>query len=478
MRAKLRPIRLSAVMLVLLLGGSRLAADAERPNILLIHCHDLGQFVHCYGVKTVQTPNLDRLASQGVRFSQSFCTAPGCSPSRASLFTGRWPHCNGVMGLCHNSFAWDLNPGERHMAQLLREAGYATSAIGVIHETGSGYQRCGYERYLPQAFAQPAASAAVQWLHELAGKRDKPFFLCVGFVEPHRLSYPNPQWPGATPHDGSFPGPHLKPDDTLGVSVPGYLRDTEGTRQELAGLQGAVRHVDAQVGRILDALRADGLESDTLVIFTTDHGIAMPRAKCGLYEPGVQVALLLRLPSRKGWHGGIVHAEMISNVDYLPTILDLVGVPIPANVQGRSFAPLLDGKTYSLRQETFTEMTYHDYYDPRRAIRTATHKLIVNFSAAPAFMDPSQCWRPRSDTTVPTNHAMAYHPDIELYDLAKDPWEQKDVAANPAYASVRADLLKRLYRHLSETQDPILQGAVTSPQHRRAVQLLEGAENK
>ncbi|MGC8643525.1 MAG: sulfatase family protein [Isosphaeraceae bacterium] len=450
-------------------------AEPRRPNILMVHCHDLGQYLHCYGVKTVQTPNIDALAAEGVRFARSFCSNPGCSPSRSSIFTGRWPHSNGVMGLCHANFAWDLGPDERHMAQILRDAGYTTMAVGVIHETASGSKRCGYERYLPPARAVAAADAAIGLLHELRNKREKPFFLCVGFIEPHRLSYPNPTWPGATPNDSSFPGPHLKPDDSLGVQVPPYLRDTEGTRHELAGLQGAVRHVDSQVGRIVTALKKTGLESDTLLIFTTDHGIAMPRAKCGLYEPGVRVALIFRLPSREGWHGGIVHNEMITNIDYLPTILDLAGVPVPANVQGRSFAALLDGKAYQPRTEIFSELTYHDYYDPRRAIRTERHKLIVNLTTAPAFMDPSQSWRPRSDVVTPTNHAMAYHPHVELYDLARDPWEQKDLAQDASYSAVRSELLRRLYRHLVETKDPILQGAVTPPQHRRVLQLLQSA---
>jgi N-sulfoglucosamine sulfohydrolase len=278
----------------------------RRPNVLLFHSHDLGQFLHCYGVKTVHTPNLDGLASQGVRFSRSFCTNPGCSASRASIFTGRYPHSNGVMGLCHANFAWDLHPDERHMAQILRDAGFATAAVGVIHETSSGFKRCGYERHVPQAWASPAVDNAIKLLREFRDKPGRPFFLSVGTIEPHRLGYDKPTWPGALPGDCSFPGPALKPDDSLGTEVPGWLRGTEGTRRELAGLQGAVRHVDAQFGRLMSALAELGLESDTLVLFTTDHGIAMPRAKCSVYEPGVQVALLVRLPSRQGWHGGIV----------------------------------------------------------------------------------------------------------------------------------------------------------------------------
>lgn len=446
----------------------------SRPNILLVHCHDLGQYLHCYGVKTAQSPNLDRLAAEGVRFARSFCTNPGCSASRASIFTGRYPHSNGVMGLTHANFAWDLNPNERHLAQMLHDAGYRTTAVGVIHETASGYQRCGYERHVKQASAVVATDAAIKLLGEFRAQPDKPFFLCVGFIEPHRLRYPGADWPGALPNDSSFPGPALEPDSALGVEVPGYLKDTPGTKRELAGLQGAVRHVDTQVGRLLAAVKDSGLEGNTLVIFTTDHGIAMPRAKCTVYEPGVQVAFMLRLPDRQGWHGGAVRNEMISNIDYLPTILELLGLPVPANVQGRSFAPLLDGRRYEARQEIFTELTYHNYYDPRRAIRTETHKLIVNFTTAPALMDDSQSWRPSSDVTVPQNPAAAYHPHVELYDLGKDPWEQNDVAEKPEYAAIRADLLQHLHRHLVETQDPILQGAVTPPQHRRALELIEG----
>jgi N-sulfoglucosamine sulfohydrolase len=460
--------RMAAVPVSTVLAAAAEGATAKmpdkRPNVLVMHCHDLGQYLHCYGVKTVRTPNLDRFASEGVRFERSFCSAPQCSPSRASIFTGRYPHSNGVMGLCHANFAWDLHPQERHLGQILADAGYTTAGVGVIHETRSGPKRCGLQRYEGGGHAKQVVDKAIDLLGRLARENDKPFYMQVGCVEPHRLGGENPQ---SRDYMG-FLGTHITPDTTLGVSVPGFLRDTEGTRTELAELQGAIHVMDQEYGRLLEAVRDLNLETSTLVIFTTDHGYAMPRAKCSLYDPGLAVALILRLPTREGWHDGITRREMISNVDLTPTILDLLGVSAPANLQGRSFAPLLDGQPYDPRKEIFGEITYHDYYDPRRCIRTETHKLIVNFSSAPFFMDPSQSWRPRSDTIVPPNHALAYHPVVELYDLKADPWELKDLANDASHAAVRNELLARLHRHLSETRDPILTEAVVSPMHRCA----------
>ncbi|MGA3327868.1 MAG: sulfatase [Terriglobia bacterium] len=442
-------------------------AVETRPNVLLLHCHDLGRFLHCYGINTVQTPNLDRLAEQSVLLENCFCAAPQCSPSRASMFTGRYPHANGVMGLTHADFAWDLHQDEKHLGQILKAAGYSTAGVGVIHETRSGPARIGLDDYSPNPRAQTAAAEAVVRLERFAQSPQQPFYMQVGFLEPHRLPAANP---GA---DLGFTDKDVRPDDSLGVTVPPYLLDTPGTRLEIAELQGAVRHADQHMGRILSALEDLKLASHTLVIFTTDHGIAMPRAKCSVYEPGLQVASIWRLPLRSGWHDGIRKHEMISNVDYLPTILDTLGVALPANVQGRSFTPLLDRRAYTPRQVIFGELTYHDYYDPRRSVRTETHKLIVNFSSAPAFMDPSQSWRPRSDTVVPPNHALAYHPPLELYDLRDDPGETRNLATLPAYASVLADLQARLAEHLKDTGDPILDGAVTNPMHRRAHEWLK-----
>lgn len=454
-----------------------------KPNVLLLHCHDLGRHLGCYGVDTIRTPHLDALAADGVRFDQAYCTAPQCSPSRASLFTGRYPHTAGVLGLTHAQFAWDLFDDERHLAQELKDAGYTTSLLGVHHESSGARSvpqmqaRLGFDRARPAVErtgrpdrADAVARAACQELERLAGS-DQPFYLQVGFVEPHRL----PGFSRDEPGYMGFVSDYMEPDDELGVTVPAYIADEgESTRAELAELQGAIHYLDRAVGQVLATLDERGLAEDTLVVFTTDHGLALPRAKCALYDPGLETALLMRYPAR-GWTGGRVLTELISNIDVLPTVLEAAGVTAGDRVHGRSLAPALDDATPAPeidRDEIYGEMTYHDYYDPRRCVRTRTHKLIVNFTAAPGFMDPSQSWRPRTTPVVPVRD---YHPAVELYDLVADPHETTDVAEEPACQEVRDKLLQHLDRWMHETADPLLDGAVTSPLHRRSVAVLAAA---
>ena len=446
-----------------------------KPNIVLITCHDLGRFLHCYGVPTVRSPVLDAFAADGVRFTNMYCTAPQCSPSRASLFTGRYPHSNGVMGLGHAGFAWDLHPDEVHLGQVLKEAGYSTALLGIAHEgifhTSRGYTlaeigaRAGMDYVWPGDHpAEELSAHAVGVLDQLAQQR-RPFYLQIGYHEPHRVPA------RARPEDGymGFIGDHIEPDDQMGTTVPPYLKDTPAAREEIAELQGAVRHVDAAIGRVLDWVAASGMEEQTLVIFTSDHGLALPRAKCSLYDPGIEIPLIVRFPS-EGWTGGRQIDYLLSNLDIFPTLLELLVLPVGATVQGRSFLPLLRGGAYRPREAVFAEMTYHEYYDPMRCIRTDTHKLIVNFSAAPGFMDPSQSWRPRSEAV-----ARGYHPTVELYDLVDDPVEVNNLADAPEYAEFRSQLLARLYEELRATHDPLLEGPVVSPMHLWAVAALEAA---
>jgi arylsulfatase A-like enzyme len=222
------------------------------------------------------------------------------------------------------------------------------------------------------------------------------------------------------------------------------------------------------------ALNQAGLAENTLVIFTADHGVPFPRAKCTLYDPGLQVPLILRWP--KGpWRAGTVHEAMISNVDYVPTLCDLLDLPPPADAQGRSYAALLRGQPCEPRRELFAEMTYHDYYDPLRAIRTERHKLIVSFCHNLSLMNPSQQYRPKTIPVVPADPSASRHAMVQLYDLQADPLEQRDLAKEAEQAEVTRDLLTRLHRWMMETRDPLLDGIPMPPIHHEALVALRDA---
>src|SRR5215469_4995883 len=245
--------------------------NTSKPHIFVITCHDIGRHLGCYGVESVQSPNLDQLAAEGARFDSAFCTAPQCSPSRASLATGRYPHSNGVMGLAHGGFDWDLNPEEQHTAARLAEYGYETLLFGIQHVT-QNVERLGFQYLHAQGAghgegtAREVGAAVEAFLHGPLSQA--PLYVEINFVEPHR------------PYD--FGG--VKPDSAAGVFVPPYLPQIPEAHDEMAALQGAIHEVDQSIGRMLDVMERVGLSKNALVIFSADHGLAMPRAKCTRYD--------------------------------------------------------------------------------------------------------------------------------------------------------------------------------------------------
>jgi arylsulfatase A-like enzyme len=361
------------------------------------------------------------------------------------------------MGLAHPPFGWRLDPREKHVAHLLGGRGYTTTLVGMQHliERGSA-RELGYTTVLPVAPAYEEADAAIACVRDLV-RQDRPFYLEVGFEEPHR------------PYD--FGG--AQPDETRGVAIPGYLPDAPESRRDLAAFQGSIRQMDQGVGRILAALDELGIADTTLVIFATDHGAAMPRAKCTLYDPGIEVALLWRWPAG-GAPAGRVVTEMVSNVDVAPSLLEAIGLPIPSNVHGQSFWPLVTGQPSTPRSEIFAEKTFHTYYEPMRAVRTARHKLIVNFEVSTRVDVPTDI---RESPIYPLMLAElgGVRPPVELYDLEQDPWEHRNLAEDPEYAAVQSDLRQRLLAWMQTTDDPLLRGPVSSPYYADTVGWLTRA---
>ncbi len=417
----------------------------SRPNVLFVICHDFGKHMGCYGRSTVRTPNIDALAAAGVRFDRHFATAPQCSPSRAAIMTGRYPHANGVMGLAHGDFAFALNDDEKHVAQIFGAAGYHTFAFGRQHAT-SLFERCGFGEVKSKQRDGEGVVADVEEFLTSRAAGEAPFYAHVCFAEPHR------PWI----KEG------VEADETLGVELPGYVGDWPESRREFAELQGACHYADTQIGRVLKSLEAAGLAENTIVVFTVDHGIAMPRAKCTLYDPGLETGLIVRWPGR-GIGGGRVVESMTSNVDILGSLLELCGLSVPANVQGHSFAPALRGEAYQPRTEIFGEMTYHQYYDPMRAIRTDRWKLVVNFQYTLPVHFPRDVLDGAIAHRMIAEGTVGSKPAFEVYDLQADPWEQENLAGMPDVADVEKDLKRRLVTWMEETGDPLLAGPVPNP---------------
>jgi arylsulfatase A-like enzyme len=362
------------------------------------------------------------------------------------------------MGLAHDHFGWDLNPGERHVAALLAAQGYETHLFGLQHVT-TEVDRLGF-RHVHRRGLGFAVAADVEAVLR-AGRGNGPLYLEINLEEPHR------------PYDQGG----VAPDASRGVTVPPYLPDTAAAREEFAALQGAIQHADESIGRVLAALDDAKLVENTFVLFTSDHGVAMPRAKCTLYDAGIGVALLVRWPAG-GVGGGWTVAPLLSNVDVLPTLLDAASAPLPENLHGRSFLPLLRGEAQVPREAVFAEKTYHSYYDPIRAIRTEQYKYIRNFETTFAVDVPGDVQLGAIYRTELRRYVASTRAEVEFYDLADDPEEQRNLAGQPETAEVERDLDARLWRWMEETADPLLDGPVPSPAYRRALAARQGVSGR
>lgn len=423
-----------------------MAQSQRQPNVVLITSHDLGQHLGRYGVETVDTPNLDGLASSGRQFENAVTTSPVCSPARGSLLTGRYPQSNGLLGLTHDPWWWRLGDGEVTLPQLLGRAGYETHLAGLQHVSPDA-DRLGFDHR--HAEEQDAAAIAAAASDIFADAGDQPIYAQFGFFETHR-------------------GFDREPSDADGVFVPDYLEPTEEMRADLARFQAEINYLDERVGELLAGLGEHGVREHTVVVFAVDHGIPYPGSKWRCRDPGVEIALLADGPG-PAFEGDSVDAP-ISNVDVLPTLFDVLDVEVPDRVEGVSFRDYLADETDDPpREAAFTQ--YTSAGSESRGVVTEEHTLVRNFGASRTIDYPIDC-----DPTIrapPQGPASDPRPYAQLYNRQRDPFNLDDVADE--HQTVTAELSDRVRGWMAQVDDPLLRGGVRYPYHERAMKDLLGA---
>ncbi|MEM7786490.1 MAG: sulfatase [Bacteroidota bacterium] len=405
----------------------------DRPNVIVFVADDLGwRDAGPYGHPSVQTPNLDRLAAEGWTAERAFVTTPQCSPSRVAMLSGQEAHTLGAEDL-HVPLPEDVRILPGHLA----EAGYLTGGVRKMHLGPAGEAQFAW--YRPEA----SADAIAAFLTE-AG--DRPFFLWVGFSDPHR-GY------------GSAPHVHA-PDD---VVLPPTVRDTPETRADYVQYYDEIARLDGVVGATLDDLERRGLAETTVVMFLSDNGAPMPRAKGTLYDAGVRTPLLVRGP---GVAAGVRHEGLVSVLDLAPTVLEWAGVEAPASMRGRSLAARLADPSLPGDAAVFAGRNWHNTDEHIRSVRTERWKLIWNNytehphgSASDITRSPTwQALRAGRDAGALTPaQALVFRaprPRVELYDLLADPHELVNLAHDPALGDTVRVLYDRLQAWRAETADP------------------------
>ncbi|MCL2513178.1 MAG: sulfatase [Oscillospiraceae bacterium] len=412
-------------------------------NIIYMHTHDSGRYFDPYG-HNIGTPDITRIAENGLLFRNAYCCGPTCSPSRAALLTGMTPHSCGMAGLAHRGFS--LDDGNHHLARFLGERGYETFLCGMQHEAADP-DMIGYHKlFVPESGSkaekdEKCAAVAAEYIES---PHEKPFFMSFGMENTHRIFPEN---------DGG-----VNPDY---IALPHTLADCPANREDMARYTVAARTVDKCVGTVLGALDGSGRINDTLVIFTTDHGLALPFHKCNCCDTGIGVALILYGAGIK--LKGRVSDALVSQIDIFPTVCDLTGLEKPERLEGISLLPLIEGEREEVRDEIFAEVNYHVAYEPQRCVRTLTHKLIHRYdghnSYVPANIDAS----PAKTALINSGLLERVRDREELFDLTIDPIERVNLINDPRYASVYSELSAKLENWMKKTNDPLSAGRMPKP---------------
>jgi arylsulfatase A-like enzyme len=414
----------------------------KKPNILYLHSHDTGRYIQPYGYP-VDTPNLSRLAEGGVLFRKAFCTAPTCSPSRASLVTGQMPHNNGMLGLAHRGFF--LDDYSKHIIHTLKSVGYHSVLCGVQHIADDA-GKIGYDEVIDLNVEREGESydkvapKAVEVINEIK----EPFFLSVGFSDTHR------------------PFGEISDKDNPDYCMPpAPVADTPETRKDFAAFKSRCRDLDTGMGEVIDAIEKRGLSENTLIICTTDHGIAFPYMKCNLTDHGTGVMLIMKGPC--GFEGGKINDALVSQLDIYPTVCEILQIDKPNWLQGKSMLPLIQEQSDEINKEIFGEINYHAAYQPVRSVRTKRWKYIVHLDFRKKPVLPNIDDGPSKSLWLKNGYANCKIEQEQLYDLILDPCEMNNLAGRDEYQPVLKDMKKSLIKWMRKTGDPFLDGQIPKP---------------
>lgn len=458
------PVALLSLLTVLFLAQGQpdsapLSHTQKRPNIVLYLSDDHGvDFVGCYGNAAVRTPNIDTLAREGMKFNLMFATSPTCSPARASMFTGLWPQRNGTMGN-HT----DCRPGIRSLPSYLQALGYrvvAANKMDVRPNSDFGWELLPatlptnhkFRRYRDEGLDTAKVDAFLSKYVRDGSQR--PLCLLLGDNGPHVVWETN------------------KIYDPAALPMNPLLVDTPKTRLALANYYQDITTTDQRLGQVMASLKRHGLDSNTLLIYTTDQGAEWPRCKWTLYDSGLRVPFIVRWP-------GVVQPgtecnALISGVDLTPTLVAIAGGAAPSDVDGVSFLDVLLGKASSCREEIFATHSGDGVMNvfPERATRDLRYKYILNLhperewtthftkvkGIPNSHAEVWQTWIAKAKTDAAAAHLVGmivHHPAEELYDTRNDPYELTNLAARAEDKPVLERMRERLaqWRKKSGDQD-------------------------
>ncbi|NHE57321.1 sulfatase family protein [Cyclobacterium plantarum] len=441
--------QLYLLVFISLLGHAFSVAWAQdpRPNIIMIIADDIGyEDLGATGNSQVKSPNIDRMAEEGLMFSNFYLTTSSCSPSRCSIISGRYPHNAGAAEL-HTPLPESILT----FPELLQEAGYFTGQSGKWH-MGPAPRR-GFDIIYDKG-PQIGDGGEAQWVPLLQERpKGKPFFLWLASLDAHR--------PWGT---NDFSGTH----DKSSVDVPRHLVNAEATRADLAQYYDEITRFDDFIGKVEKELEEQGVLEHTVIVILSDNGRPFPRSKTRLIDSGIKSPLIIKWP--KGIPKvGQVSESLVSSIDLAPTFLDLAGVAIGDNFQGKSFLPLLQNPGLPFRNYVFAEHNWHDHEAHERMVRSKDFLFIRNnrpqsSNPGPADSNASDAFadlkRQRDEGMLNPVQADVFaspRPHEELYFLREDPglWLNRAATAEAEFA---LDHLRRvLDQWVEETDDSLPQ---------------------